>query len=129
MAESQKVDPITYWGYLFEPDKKPTKLLDALLRGIANYIVRALVPYILLIINDLACGLHVLTIYRSNLSATKKFDALNPRSWQPSTRLWAATMMVRCAGPFFSALALTDVVPQPSSSICQILRYHTFINQ
>lgn len=27
-----------YYGYLFKSDKKPTKVLDALLRGIANYI-------------------------------------------------------------------------------------------
>jgi hypothetical protein len=29
-----------FYGYLFQNDKKPTKVLDALLRGIANYIVR-----------------------------------------------------------------------------------------
>ena len=37
----QNVDPKAYYGYLFEPNKKPTKVLDALLRGIANYIVRS----------------------------------------------------------------------------------------
>ncbi|KAE8450638.1 hypothetical protein EG329_005982 [Mollisiaceae sp. DMI_Dod_QoI] len=32
-------DPKAYYGYLFEVDKKPTRTLDALLRGIAGYIV------------------------------------------------------------------------------------------
>jgi hypothetical protein len=36
---AQPVDGKAYYGYLFETDKKPTKVLDALLRGIANYIV------------------------------------------------------------------------------------------
>ncbi|PBP16494.1 hypothetical protein BUE80_DR012784 [Diplocarpon rosae] len=36
-ADAQK-DAKAYYGYLFEADKKPTKLLDALLRGIAAYI-------------------------------------------------------------------------------------------
>ncbi|KAL2063376.1 hypothetical protein VTL71DRAFT_5181 [Oculimacula yallundae] len=31
-------DPKSYYGYLFEADKKPTKVLVALLRGIATYI-------------------------------------------------------------------------------------------
>jgi hypothetical protein len=38
----QPVDSKAYYGYLFEDNKKPTKILDALLRGIANYIVRHL---------------------------------------------------------------------------------------
>jgi hypothetical protein len=37
---SQTPDAKAYYGYLFEPNKQPTKVLDALLRGIANYIVR-----------------------------------------------------------------------------------------
>jgi tRNA isopentenyl-2-thiomethyl-A-37 hydroxylase MiaE len=36
---AQNVDAKQYYGYLFEADKKPTKVLDALLRGIAIYIV------------------------------------------------------------------------------------------
>jgi hypothetical protein len=36
---SQNGNAKAYYGYLFEPDKKPTKVLDALLRGIALYIV------------------------------------------------------------------------------------------
>jgi hypothetical protein len=36
----QPVDSKAYYGYLFEDNKKPTETLDALLRGIANYIVR-----------------------------------------------------------------------------------------
>lgn len=36
---AQTVDPRAFYGYLFA-QKRPTKLLDALLRGIANYIVR-----------------------------------------------------------------------------------------
>jgi len=35
----QTADAKIYYGYLFEANKKPTKVLDALLRGIANYIV------------------------------------------------------------------------------------------
>jgi hypothetical protein len=36
---AQNVDAKQYYGYLFEADKKPTKVLNALLRGIAIYIV------------------------------------------------------------------------------------------
>jgi hypothetical protein len=36
---AQNVDARKYYGYLFEADKKPTQVLDALLRGIAIYIV------------------------------------------------------------------------------------------
>jgi hypothetical protein len=36
---AQNIDAKQYYGYLFEADKKPTKVLDALLRGIATYIV------------------------------------------------------------------------------------------
>ena len=36
---AQNVDAKQYYGYLFEADKKPTAVLDALLRGIAIYIV------------------------------------------------------------------------------------------
>ena len=32
-------DTKAFYGYLFEVDKKPTRTLDALLRGIAGYIV------------------------------------------------------------------------------------------
>lgn len=39
---SQTTDAKAYYGYLFEPNKQPTKVLDALLRGIANYIVSLL---------------------------------------------------------------------------------------
>jgi hypothetical protein len=35
------VDAKAYYGYLFQNDKKPTEVLDALLRGIAIYIVSA----------------------------------------------------------------------------------------
>ncbi|CAG8975292.1 hypothetical protein HYALB_00008076 [Hymenoscyphus albidus] len=39
MAQPQPaVDPKAFYGYLFQADKKPTKLLYLLLRGIANYI-------------------------------------------------------------------------------------------
>jgi hypothetical protein len=37
-----KIDPKTFYGYLFDQDKKPSKVLDAILRGIAKYIVRSL---------------------------------------------------------------------------------------
>jgi hypothetical protein len=38
-SNPRKPDAKTYYGYLFEVDKKPTKVLDALLRGVAVYIV------------------------------------------------------------------------------------------
>ncbi|KAH9220672.1 hypothetical protein DL95DRAFT_383182 [Leptodontidium sp. 2 PMI_412] len=37
-STSTAADAKTYYGYLFEADKKPTKVLEALLRGIATYI-------------------------------------------------------------------------------------------
>ncbi|KAH8786344.1 hypothetical protein F5882DRAFT_239731, partial [Hyaloscypha sp. PMI_1271] len=37
-------DPKEYYGYLFEADKKPTKTLDAMLRGIARYIINNMEP-------------------------------------------------------------------------------------
>ena len=36
---AKTIDAKQYYGYLFEADKTPTELLDALLRGIASYIV------------------------------------------------------------------------------------------
>ena len=29
-----------YWGYLINPDKRPTPVFEQLLLGVANYIVR-----------------------------------------------------------------------------------------
>ncbi|PVH75313.1 hypothetical protein DL98DRAFT_427750, partial [Cadophora sp. DSE1049] len=37
-SNSTAADAKAYYGYLFEADKKPTKVLEALLRGIATYI-------------------------------------------------------------------------------------------
>jgi hypothetical protein len=40
MAEQPpKADAKGYYGYLFNDQKQPTPVMDALLRGIANYIV------------------------------------------------------------------------------------------
>lgn len=39
---TQSDDPKGFYGYLFSDDKTATKTLDALLRAIALYIVRAL---------------------------------------------------------------------------------------
>lgn len=39
LTMAQNVDAKQYYGYLFEADKKPTKVLDALLRGVAIFIV------------------------------------------------------------------------------------------
>ena len=33
------LDPKSYYGYLFQPDKAPTPLFDTLLRAIAQHIV------------------------------------------------------------------------------------------
>lgn len=41
-ATGSMIDPKLFYGYLFELDKKPTRTLDALLRGIAGYIVSTL---------------------------------------------------------------------------------------
>lgn len=38
------VDAKDYYGYLYEANKTPTKVLDALLRAIAQHIVSALRP-------------------------------------------------------------------------------------
>ena len=48
----QPVDAKAYYGYLFEDNKKPTKILDALLRGIANYIVRHLLKILRSLLRD-----------------------------------------------------------------------------
>ncbi|KAF7863967.1 hypothetical protein EAF04_006932 [Stromatinia cepivora] len=37
--ETPNVDPKEFYGYLFDADKSPTSVLNALLRGIANYII------------------------------------------------------------------------------------------
>lgn len=34
-------DPKSFYGYLFKDDKSPNKVLDALLRAIAQHIVRS----------------------------------------------------------------------------------------
>ena len=39
-----RVDPKAYYGYLFEQDKSPTRVFDALLRAIGKYIVCDLHP-------------------------------------------------------------------------------------
>lgn len=39
LTMAQTTDSKSYYGYLFQPDKKPSPTLDALLRGIADYIV------------------------------------------------------------------------------------------
>ncbi|EIC06230.1 hypothetical protein OR221_0445, partial [Microbacterium laevaniformans OR221] len=36
---AQPVDAKVYYGYLFESDKKPSKVMTALLTGIAKYLV------------------------------------------------------------------------------------------
>ncbi|KAG4414306.1 hypothetical protein IFR04_012552 [Cadophora malorum] len=41
-STSTAADAAAYYGYLFEADKKPTKVLEALLRGIATYISESL---------------------------------------------------------------------------------------
>lgn len=38
--KTPRVDSKEFYGYLFDADKSPTPVLNALLRGIANYIVR-----------------------------------------------------------------------------------------
>jgi hypothetical protein len=35
-----EIDPRTFYGYLFEQDKQPSKVLDAMLRSITRYIAR-----------------------------------------------------------------------------------------
>lgn len=38
-TNDSQVDARQFYGYLFEKDKKPSKILDAMLRGIARHIV------------------------------------------------------------------------------------------
>lgn len=40
-TSTNKGDSKDYYGYLFEDNKTPTKILDTLLRAIAKYIVRS----------------------------------------------------------------------------------------
>ena len=35
MAETKPDEPKDYYGYVFEPDKSPSKVLDALLRAMS----------------------------------------------------------------------------------------------
>jgi hypothetical protein len=39
MESPPKVDAKLYYGYLFDDSKRPTLVMDALLRSIAGYIV------------------------------------------------------------------------------------------
>jgi hypothetical protein len=88
---SQPVDGKTYYGYLFETDKKPTKVLDALLRGIANYIV------------SFECAVYAapateqfweLTVHRVTSLGIRTRNVSPLQSWQASTRLWEETTTV-----------------------------------
>ena len=60
--KTANVDPKEFYGYLFEVDKSPTPVLNALLRGIANYIVRKSYSvthtpsFMLIIFADKECG-------------------------------------------------------------------------
>ncbi|RDW87526.1 hypothetical protein BP5796_03220 [Coleophoma crateriformis] len=42
MSQTTPDDAKAYYGYLFEPDKKPTKVLEQLLRALAHHIVNAI---------------------------------------------------------------------------------------
>jgi len=85
------VDPKVYYGYLFQANKQPTKVLDLLLRGIANYIVSCRGGAG----DELARGgFRMLTVYRSSQWATSTTELSALRSWQASTRLSAETMIV-----------------------------------
>lgn len=53
-SQPDAADPKTYYGYLFGPDKTPTKVLDALLRAIAQHVVRPAGASLLLESRDLA---------------------------------------------------------------------------
>lgn len=89
---SQPVDGKAYYGYLFETDKKPTKVLDALLRGIANYIV-----------SFHECAVYApateqfweLTVHRVTSLVIKTRSVSPLQSWQASTRLSEETTTVR----------------------------------
>jgi hypothetical protein len=88
-SQSQSPDPKTYYGYLFESDKKPTPVLDALLRAIANHIV-SFGP-ILRLLRDRADG----CCRRATISGIKMRRRSRQRSWPAFTRLWEATTTVR----------------------------------
>lgn len=95
---AQPVDAKAFYGYLFEADKKPTKVLDALLRGIAKHIVSRLMMALLAPVRQ------ILTSYSPKTLGIKTRSALHRLNWQTSTRLWEATMTVR-AGSIYSLMS------------------------
>lgn len=44
LGDAAKNTHDSYYGYLFEPNKTPTKMLDALLRAIGRHVVRGTPP-------------------------------------------------------------------------------------
>lgn len=57
------VDAKEFYGYLFDENKSPTPVLNALLRGVANHIVRIVqtsaidaLSFMLIIVVDRECG-------------------------------------------------------------------------
>lgn len=86
---AQSVDSNAYYGKLFQADKKPTVVLDALLRGIANYIVSS-VP-------EDGTFAPILTVCRFNPLATKRRNALLLASSRCSINPLVETMTVRPA--------------------------------
>ena len=62
--ESTAVAPQEYWGYLIKPDKSPSPVLEQLLLGVANYIVRYLIASLWAC--NLLCMTQPLTIFHSS---------------------------------------------------------------
>lgn len=95
---TQSDDPKGFYGYLFSDDKTATKTLDALLRAIALYIVRALsCPSYL---GPLKTGASSFCtdldrLVRSTKSATRLRKPSPQRSLRPFTRRSGVTMTVR----------------------------------
>lgn len=87
MAQTQTVDPKAFYGYLFA-HKQPTKVLDALLRGVAQYIVSLARQYKLVQVAYIFLYCSAIT------SVTEMIRASPPRRWLASTRLLEETTIV-----------------------------------
>lgn len=76
---------LAFWGYMFEPDKTPTRLFNALNHAMATHIVRKLYPMLILSNQCLRCI----------KSAIRMFHGLRLKRWPVSTKLWVAITIVR----------------------------------
>lgn len=84
-AKEAANDLLEFWGYMFRPDKAPTRLFNALNHAMATYIVRKLYP---MLIFSNQC-LRYITL------GLLMFRGLRLKNWPVSIELWAAITTVR----------------------------------